>query len=92
MDDPGPLSGITGEYIISLLCIPIQGIHLEGTIIYADIGPATARPSASISLDLDDSHVEYSRLNLKMMEQQLSKSQTLDAKSETEIKFDGRSN
>jgi hypothetical protein len=75
-----------------MFCIPIQGVHLEGTLIYADIGPATLRPvqpSASISLDLDDSRVEYSQLNLKMMEQNLSMS--LDAKSGTDIKFDGRS-
>ena len=48
------------------------------------------QPSASISLDLDDSHVQYAQLNMKMLEQDPSKSLKLHAESETENKFDGR--
>ena len=73
--------------------IYIQGVHLEGTLIYADVGPAALRPiqpAASISRDLDDSRVEYAQLNLKIMEQELSRSNTAGAKSGAEVKFDGR--
>ena len=61
--------------------------RVEGTLIYADIGPATFKsihPSASISLDLDDSRVQYAQINCKLLEQEPSKSQELHAESVAE--------
>lgn len=78
-----------------MLYILIQRVYVEGTLIYADIGPAAVRPikpsdSASLSLDLDDSRVEYAKLNLKVMQQELSKSQNLHDKLVAENTLDGK--
>ena len=86
--------------IISLLytqCNQLFTQRVEGTLIYADIGPATVRStqsSASISLDLDASHmhVQYAQINLKMLEQESPKSKELHAESETKDKFNGKLN
>ena len=48
-------------------------MQIEGTLLYADIGPTLfPRQQKSTLLDLDDSHVEYALLNHSLHEDKVS--------------------